>query len=128
MLCVWSSVRLVMARAWTGTGIRAGGAVDSDRSLAEREPCPHCAGTGVLTWQQPHQTDDGMVLREMTHPCPAGCGDTWRHPAGEGHRVVDPPSSAPQRVRGHADEAGEIGGDFIAAYVARAMRRSGDGP
>jgi hypothetical protein len=83
------------------------------------EPCPHCDGEGVLRWSQPTPGPDGGVLmREMETPCPNGCGGDWKHPAAEADRVVDTPSDAPERVRGHADAANEIGGDFIKRFIA----------
>ncbi|MQA09395.1 MAG: hypothetical protein GEU98_12750 [Pseudonocardiaceae bacterium] len=70
-----------------------------------------CHGTGTMSWQQPNA--DGSVLRTIEWDCPNGCGDTWKHPAAEQDRVVEQPDDRPERVKGQADEANKIGGDFI---------------
>lgn len=73
--------------------------------------CPMCRGEGVLRWRQPFP--DG-VLRDLEHPCPNGCGDTWRHPAAEDDKVIgDQSDTRPARRRGHADEVNDISGDFV---------------
>ncbi|HVK22223.1 MAG TPA: hypothetical protein VM677_12775 [Actinokineospora sp.] len=56
--------------------------------------CPHCDDEGELRWLQPVPTDAGVVLRAMTHPCPAGCGPDWHHPAAESHLVIDAEATA----------------------------------
>lgn len=82
------------------------------------EPCVHCGGEGVLRWTQPTPGPDGGVLmRELEIPCPDGCGGDWKHPAAEADRVVDAPTDAPERVRGHADAANETGADFIKRFL-----------
>ncbi len=63
-----------------------------------------------MSWQQPRP--DG-VQRTVEMPCPRGCGGHWRHPHAERDKVIEQPDDRPTRVRGHADEAQEIGGDFI---------------
>lgn len=72
--------------------------------------CQLCEGTGVMSWKQP--APDG-VLRTLEVPCPNGCGGHWKHPHAERDRVVEQPDDRPTRVRGWADEANEIGADFI---------------
>ncbi|TQJ05431.1 hypothetical protein FB471_5261 [Amycolatopsis cihanbeyliensis] len=67
-----------------------------------------------MSWQQP--CPDG-VLRTVEVPCTRDCGGHWQHPHAEGDRVIDQPDDRPTRVRGHADEAQEIGGDFIRAAL-----------
>jgi hypothetical protein len=98
--------------------------------------CPHCADTGELRWQQPTTggPDGQAVLRELTHPCPAGCGPGWRHPAAEQHRVVDQASDVPAlppdaqqpatRPRGQADAAQQLPDQF-ADILAAAIRQAG---
>nr|WP_232327971.1 hypothetical protein [Kibdelosporangium sp. MJ126-NF4] len=82
--------------------------------------CPMCAGAGVLRWQQP--CPDG-VLREMEHPCPNGCGQGWRHPAAENHQVIEAvaddedPVDQPARRPGRADQANDLGGEFVATAL-----------
>jgi hypothetical protein len=73
-----------------------------------------------------------MVLREMTHPCPAGCGAEWHHPDAEKHRVIDQPEDAAAidaqrpatRVHGQANAAGRLPDDF-ADFLEAAIRRAG---
>lgn len=98
-----------MALAGNETERSADGVAVLDKS----QSCSHCDGEGVLRWTQPVPGPDGWVLRELEHPCPAGCGDTWKHPVAEADRVVGAPSDAPQRARGNADEANEIGVDLL---------------
>jgi hypothetical protein len=71
-----------------------------------------CQGEGVLRWRQPFP--DG-VLRDLEHPCPNGCGDTWTLPAAEEHQVIAPESGADAvpRRRGRADEVNDLSGDFV---------------
>lgn len=57
-------------------------AEDSDKSRSD--DCPLCGGSGVLSWEQPHFG----VLRTIEMPCPAGCGEHWKHPLAEWDRVV----------------------------------------
>lgn len=79
--------------------------------------CDLCGDTGELSWQQP--SADGKMLRTIDMPCPKGCGGRWKHPAAERDKVIEPDSTAmpATRVRGHADEAQEIGSDFITAFL-----------
>jgi hypothetical protein len=49
----------------------------------------------VLRWQQAFPAADGFVLREMEHPCPMGCGESWLHPAAEAGLVVESAAEDP---------------------------------
>jgi hypothetical protein len=70
-----------------------------------------CQGKGVLRWRQ--LCPDG-VLRELEHPCPNGCGSSWKQPAAEEGQVIDPDDEdRPVRARGRADEVNNLGGDFV---------------
>lgn len=71
-----------------------------------------CQGAGVLRWRQPFP--DG-VLRDLEHPCPNGCGDSWKLPAAEQGQVMDPDlgEELPQRRRGRVDEVNGLSGDFV---------------
>jgi hypothetical protein len=70
-----------------------------------------CQGEGVLRWRQPFP--DG-VLRDLEHPCPNGCGDSWKLPAAEEDQVVDPSGEERlQRRPGRTDEVNNLGGDFV---------------
>ncbi|RSN65401.1 hypothetical protein DMH01_03220 [Amycolatopsis sp. WAC 04182] len=82
--------------------------------------CELCDGTGVLSWQQP--SADGRVLRTIEMDCPNGCSGHWKHPVAEQDRVIETESTTmpSTRVRGHADEAQEIGGEFITAFLRQA--------
>jgi hypothetical protein len=79
-----------------------------------------CRGEGVLRWRQP--CPDG-VLRDLEHPCPNGCGPGWRHPAGAKDQVIDPDAAenglpgSPVRRRGRADQANELGGEFVSGTL-----------
>ncbi|MEV4318403.1 hypothetical protein [Actinocrispum sp. NPDC049592] len=79
-----------------------------------------CGGEGVLRWRQP--CPDG-VLREMEHPCPNGCGTSWKLPAAQQDKVIAAADQdeLPERRRGRADEANTLGGEF----VGRALRAWG---
>lgn len=78
--------------------------------------CGLCHGSGVLSWQQP--SADLSELRTIEIPCPNGCGGEWHHPTAEQDRVIEQPDDLPvTRVRGLADEANEIGADFIGSVL-----------
>jgi hypothetical protein len=83
-----------------GTAEDWGRSRDDDGSDAE---CDLCAGTGVMTWQQPEPTATGYVLHEAEHPCPRGCSGWWRMPEAERRRTIT------EQPRGWAAEANEIG-------------------
>lgn len=72
--------------------------------------CPDCDGTGVMRWQQPMPDEQGRtILREMEHPCPAGCGGDWKHPHAERGRVVESDANdAPTRIDGEAKAAQQL--------------------
>jgi hypothetical protein len=59
----------------------------SDLQKHQGQACPLCADTGVMRWMQPNM--ECTELREMTHPCVNGCGESWRHPAAEKDLVID---------------------------------------
>ncbi|MGH3864077.1 hypothetical protein [Actinokineospora sp.] len=51
----------------------------------------------------------GTLLREMEHPCPAGCGPEWKHPHAELDRVIEPgDTEPPQRIDGEAKAAQQL--------------------
>lgn len=83
------------------------GVVASAKSPSD---CTHCGGDGVMRWQQPEPDGrGGTILREMEHPCPAGCGPEWKHPHAERRRVVEPGGTdAPTRVDGQAKAAQQL--------------------
>jgi hypothetical protein len=57
----------------------------------------------------------------MEHPCPAGCGPQWKHPAAERDLVVEGTETvAPKRIEGQAAAAGRMGMDFIGGVFAAA--------
>lgn len=96
-----------------------------------------CHGQGVMRWQQPSRGPDGQfLLREMEHPCVNGCGDRWKHPAGEASVVIDCPSGLPAeqeglpstRQKGLVDEANGIGAEFITNFVRSQGFRWGQPP
>ncbi|WP_024875303.1 hypothetical protein [Saccharomonospora piscinae] len=80
-----------------------------DSARSPSNDCRLCAGSGVLSWQQPQWG----VLRTIEMPCPAGCGEHWTHPAQEGDRVVQEPDDAPACPEGNVAAANRIGADFI---------------
>jgi hypothetical protein len=51
----------------------------------------------------------------LEHPCPNGCGHSWKLTAAEKDKVIDPDANhdPPQRRRGRADEVNGMGGDFV---------------
>lgn len=64
-----------------------------------------------MSWEQPMPGNQGLRTIEMA--CPNGCGGFWKHPHAERDRVVEQPDDAPTRPAGLADQADEIGADFI---------------
>ncbi|MGH3862137.1 hypothetical protein [Actinokineospora sp.] len=84
-----------------------GGVEASEKSANE---CSHCDGHGVIRWQQPWPDGEGgTILRDMEHPCPAGCGPEWKHPHAERGRVVESSGiDAPTRVAGQAKAAQQL--------------------
>lgn len=85
-------------------------AEDSDKSRSD--DCPLCGGSGVLSWEQPHFG----VLRTIEMPCPAGCGEHWKHPLAEWDRVVAEAAESDDpiaRREGNVAAANRIGADFI---------------
>jgi hypothetical protein len=66
---------------------------------AERVPepaCDLCEDTGEMSWQQPVPGPDGaVVLRQMSHPCVAGCSGWRKLPAAEHTSVIDVGGDAP---------------------------------
>ncbi|GGM90910.1 hypothetical protein GCM10011609_30060 [Lentzea pudingi] len=54
----------------------------------EEDTCLLCAGSGTMSWQQPVPGPEGLVLHEMSHPCPRGCSGWWRLPHGESKGIV----------------------------------------
>jgi hypothetical protein len=113
-----------MDQDWINRTMPVPDAEDSARSQSEE--CPVCHDTGVMRWQQPSLGPNGeTVLREMEHPCVNGCEGDWKYPAAETSAVVNSPDDLPDiresgpvaRVRGQADEANEIGTDFIVEFV-----------
>ncbi|MEU7478832.1 hypothetical protein AB0A63_22795 [Lentzea sp. NPDC042327] len=54
----------------------------------EEDTCLLCAGSGTMSWQQPVFGDEGLVVQEMSHPCPRGCSGWWRVPAAERSGIV----------------------------------------
>ena len=107
----WRSALDAMDLVSTATTTTVRPVVASDRSAnASSDDCPQCQGGGVIKWTQPDPDGSGgFVLREMTHPCPRGCGPQWKHPNAERERVVDgEPDNRPVRVEGHAKAANQL--------------------
>nr|WP_157528207.1 hypothetical protein [Kibdelosporangium sp. MJ126-NF4]CEL17593.1 hypothetical protein [Kibdelosporangium sp. MJ126-NF4] len=89
--------------------------------------CPACLGEGVLRWTQPTlDGTQGWILRKMAMPCPLGCGDTWKHPAAEADRVINPPDDRPERIRGQVDamEAADRATGYD-AFMQKALAQAG---
>ncbi|WP_246367500.1 hypothetical protein [Kibdelosporangium persicum] len=64
------------------------------------------------------------MLRDLEHPCPNGCGQGGRRPAGKNHQVIevagdlgDDERDRPARRRGRADQANDVGGEFVATAL-----------
>ena len=85
----------------------------SDKSRSD--DCPLCGGTGVLSWEQPQSG----VLRTIEMPCPAGCGDYWKHPRAEQDRVVAETDETTVCHEGNVAAANRIGADFIREALQR---------
>jgi hypothetical protein len=54
----------------------------------EEDTCLLCKGSGTMSWQQPVFGAEGLVLHEMSHPCPRGCAGWWRLPRAEQRGIV----------------------------------------
>ena len=54
----------------------------------EEDTCLLCAGSGTMSWKQPVPGPEGLVLHEMSHPCPRGCSGWWKLPYGDSGGIV----------------------------------------
>ncbi|MBM7775141.1 hypothetical protein JOD54_005345 [Actinokineospora baliensis] len=57
----------------------------------ERDCAHHCDQDGMIRWHQPRPDGrGGTELAVMELPCPAGHAESWRYPAAERDRVINP--------------------------------------